>query len=229
MHRLCSSKSIWVHFLQNLDVGETPNLPPHVSLSDLNGLAVRQVVLDAKQRKCAWTSDDWDVRLHHVELFSVPTEDPWRTRRINPRMLPDCKHVLLDYRGALELWSVERKERLWIAPAEDQLHDCVTFDFDCVDGGDKVVFAAWFGRDGGLLYIRVFEYDLREDKGRIVLQRDFHADYIWKLVIRSRLLMVHMPNNSQVFLIDLSNESTTIVDYSGLEVSNLLRHKECEG
>lgn len=186
-----------------------------MSLNELSSTRLKEIVLDAKHRKRAWTTDQ-DLELEHIELFKVPSERPWR---INPRLLPGCKHVLLDYRGRLELWSVESKARIWSASAAEPHHVCVAFDFDVVDGGEKVNFAGWFEKDDGLLYVRVFTYDFRNGNGSLVMQRDLNARFIWKLAIRGRLLMVHMPNACHIFVVDIQTQSTVIVDYSSLEVS----------
>ena len=213
---ICNSRVVWKHFLQNLDVDEAPNVPPHVLLGDLSGLRLKEIVLDAKQRKQAWTTGG-EVHLEHIELFRIPSSE-WG--RINPRLLPGGKHVLLDYRGQLELWSVESKARLWRAPAAQQHHVCVAFDFDLAERGEKLNFAAWFEKDDGLLYVRVFSYDFRQGKGWVVLQRDMDARFIWKLMIRGRLLMVHIPNTCNIFLVDIHDQSTVVIDYSELEVSD---------
>lgn len=64
-------------------------------------------------------------------------------RRVDPRLLPGGKHVLLEDDGVLKLWSVESGHLLWTAVTSRDVV-CMAFDFEVVEGGDKVMVAGMF-------------------------------------------------------------------------------------
>jgi hypothetical protein len=63
--------------------------------------------------------------------------------RIDPLLLPDEKHVLLENHGRLELWSIVPRARMWtVEPTREG--ECVAFDYEIVNNGKSMMVAALF-------------------------------------------------------------------------------------
>lgn len=62
---------------------------------------------------------------------------------IDPLLLPDERHVLIETRGRLELWSIAPRAHVWtLEPGREG--DCIAFDYEMVDGGSGMMVAALF-------------------------------------------------------------------------------------
>ena len=72
------------------------------------------------------------------------------------------------------------------------------------------------GQDDDRLYIRVFLFNLESGEGHIL--RESNARFLWKLTVRDRLVMVHMPNFCHIHLIDIHSQVSTLVNYSEIKV-----------
>lgn len=134
--------------LQSLDINEAPNLPPFMSADMLSHTDLEHIVVSAVSRERARQSSgpihptgltELQVGLINKEPTGVEEFLP----RLDPRLLPGGKYVLLDDNGTLQLWSVEGKEHIWTADFDRDV-TCMAFDSEVVDEGQTVMIGGMF-------------------------------------------------------------------------------------
>lgn len=67
--------------------------------------------------------------------------------------------------------------------------------------------------------IRVSSVDLVTGEEDLKIERNIPSVFIFRIMLRGNLLMIHVPHNLQVFLIDWKNQACVVVDYSDSMVS----------
>lgn len=131
---------MWSSLLNRLEDDQAPDLPPHISPESLSAQNLQFTVLSGVRGKLLWEKAPKLARIEELHLQDTSIEaDP--SRRVDARLLPGGKYVLIDNCGALELWSLASKRRLWTASTHELRDDCVSFDFEVVDGGTRLMVA----------------------------------------------------------------------------------------
>ena len=134
--------------LRSLDINEAPNLPPYMSVDSLSSTELEHLVVNAVSREKARASQDTLYATSITELKvgprdQEPTGADEFMRRVDPRLLPGGKYVLLEDDGVLKLWSVEKEQLIWTAQSARDV-TCMAFDYEVVDGGNMVMVAGMF-------------------------------------------------------------------------------------
>lgn len=230
--------------MRSLELETAPNFPSHIQLDSLSVSDIKRTVFDAYRRKRLCTTKreashtEGGVELKLEEVLSVPGVS-WNS---NARILLDGQYLLLEVQGKLELWSVQRRTKLWVAPAEEAHHQCQTFDYDIdfqattddkpYDEGRRqcLYFATSFDREQNHndCYVRAYEYDFERGMGRVTLHQDIRTDFIRQIVIRKKIVMVHHTSSFQIVLFNLDSAGSAIVDFSAFNVSGYIPEEDSD-
>lgn len=90
-------------------------------------------------------SHDWNTtgKLNIRRKVELTVGSPGASKCVKPRLLPGGKEVLVDRNDVLELWSLEKKERIWVSPHYED-RKCLKFDFQLSDDKEALYIVDQF-------------------------------------------------------------------------------------
>ena len=141
-------RPIWLSLIQTLDATQAPNIKAHCPPDTLPTEVLHEKVLQAVRTSHSWRTPG---KLRAVEKASLnispratlDSDGVDDVGNIDPMLLPDERHMLVENRGRLELWSIDPRARAWtVEPGREG--DCISFDYEMVDGGRAMMVAALF-------------------------------------------------------------------------------------
>ncbi|THH02967.1 hypothetical protein EW145_g6647 [Phellinidium pouzarii] len=135
---------------------------------------------------------------------------------VEPYILSNCKYVLLDNRGQLELWSMVSRRRIWASPSStENRRDCFSFNFELQEDGDVLVVAATFLNVAwGTCSLCVYKIDFRTGDNGLVIERTVPMTHLIRLMVRGDLIMVHLRLHLKIILLNWRTSSALVLDLS---------------
>lgn len=144
---MCNSLPVWRSLLTKLRDDEAPDLPPHISVDGLSTSELRTIVLGGLRQKLLWDSTSTSMkpsRVDEVLLWDSPSSTAEQAPRIDARLVPGGRHVLVENGSCIQLWSVGTGQLVWSTPLLPDSHACLAFDFEVATGGEGIMIAALF-------------------------------------------------------------------------------------
>ena len=135
---------MWASLLNKLEDSQSPDLPPHISPDNLNSVELQHMVIGGIRNKSTWDKDPKLTRMEELRIQDLSSEDASSLRRVDARLVPGGRYILVDNCGSLTLWDIATHRCLWIVPTRTGRDDCISFDFEVVDGGARLMVAVVF-------------------------------------------------------------------------------------
>ncbi|KAL5492065.1 hypothetical protein ACEPAI_3512 [Sanghuangporus weigelae] len=222
LREICFLRPIWLSLLQDLDVTRAPDVSLH-SLPDSMSIAeLYRKAITAVRNFRAWRTpgalrfqQELSLSIDPMTLVGEGRETEG-FERIDPRLLPGCRHALLENHGRLELWSLFPRARMWTATPSREA-DCIAFDFEIVDDGDVMMIAVLFLNVETGCFAQVYRFEFKTWEEQLVGQYSLPMVFLFRLMIRKDLVMIHMPHSVQVTLWNWRTGAILLLNFTNNE------------
>ncbi|THH10694.1 hypothetical protein EW145_g1143 [Phellinidium pouzarii] len=212
IRHLCQSRVIWLSLIQSLDVEQAPDLPPNQPLESLSSSDLKGKVIRAKRSYHRWNTEGCriskQIELHvDVPLDATPS-------RLDPRLLPGGREVLVENGGRLELWSLVSHERLWTAPHNEGHCECLSFDFELAQDSAILNIAGIFVvPELSVTTLRIFCYDFQRHTAKLAFERDLPAAFVFHAMLRGDIFMATISRSFQTVMVNWKIGGGIFIDF----------------
>lgn len=138
-------RSIWLTQLSAIGPEYLPHTSPHQPLSSLSPEQLKVEVLNLTHLQGTLEAYN-GLKLVKEKVISF--ESP-SLRVVEPRIVPGAREVFLVQLGRLELWSLQRHERICAAPSPTAFPYCTAIDIDLSSSRDAIMLVARYSSGNG--------------------------------------------------------------------------------
>lgn len=204
--------------LENCELQHIPDLPPHISVDSVSNDELKKKLVTAIQRDYRWRTPGKITCPRVVTMeFGHPSD---RDALVEPKLLPGAKELLSIRDGRLELWSVERQEHMWTAPASRGNHVALAFEFELL-AGRELMIAVIDAEEGfsQTCMLQVFSVNMDERTHERRLTCDMPWAFFFRMMFIGDVLLVPMPAfGMESLVINWRTGGWVILDYSSSTV-----------